>query len=187
MLNLNSALESLIFASGKPIEIKKLGKICKVEEKKVQDSLKILNNEYEKGDRGIRLVLKSDMVQMVTSPNNSEIVKSLSTSELAEDLSTVSLESLTIIAYKGPITRAELEAIRGVNCLYVLRTLLIRGLIEKKQHPIDSRLGIYEVTAKFLRHLGLSKISDLPNYEDLKKKIIAPKVEKKDESKIAVS
>lgn len=183
---MNSALESLIFASGKPIEIKKLGKICNLDCKKVQDSLVKLNDEYEKNDRGIRLVLKSDVVQMVTAPKNSEIVKSLSTSELAEDLSTVSLESLTIIAYKGPITRAELEAIRGVNCLYVLRTLLIRGLIEKKQHPKDSRLGIYEVTTKFLRHLGLKNISDLPNYEDLKKKINAPAIEKKDEQKISV-
>lgn len=183
MLNLNSALESLIFASGKPIEIKKLGKICNVDEKKVQDSLKTLNAEYEKNDRGIRLVLKSDVVQMVTAPCNSEIVKSLSSSELTEDLSTVSLESLTIIAYKGPITRSELEAIRGVNCLYVLRTLLIRGLIEKKQHPKDSRLAIYEVTTKFLRHLGLNKISDLPNYEDMKAKINAPEIENKVEGK----
>ncbi|MFA6296735.1 MAG: SMC-Scp complex subunit ScpB [Patescibacteria group bacterium] len=181
MLNLHSALESLIFASGKPIEIKKLGKICNVEEKKVQETLKILNREYEKNDRGLRLILQSDVVQMVTNPKNSEIVKSLSSSELAEDLSAVSLESLTIIAYKGPITRAELEAIRGVNCLYVLRNLLIRGLIEKKQHPKDSRLGIYAVTTKFLRHLGLNKISDLPNYEEMKAKIIQPVNEKKDE------
>lgn len=164
-------LESLIFAYGKPIEIEKLAKICDVDKKKIGESLEKLNQEYKNSGKGLRLVLKSNEVQMATAPEFAKAVEKLVTGELQEDLSKVSLETLTIVAYKGPITRLEIEAIRGVNCLYTLRTLLIRGLIEKKRHPHDLRLGVYEVTTKFLRYLGLTKVDELPNYREMRKKL----------------
>lgn len=170
-MNLNCVLESLIFASGKPIEIEKLAKICDVDEKKISDSLKKLNQEYERSGRGLRLALKSNEAQMVTASCFAKSVKKLTMHELQEDLSKVSLETLTIIAYKGPITRSELEAIRGVNCVYTLRSLLIRGLIEKKHQQKGFRVGIYEVTTKFLRHMGVAKISDLPNFKEVREKL----------------
>lgn len=175
MKNLNYLLESLIFSSGKPIEIEKLAKICDVDKKKISESLENLNQEYKNSGKGLRLVIKSNEVQMVTAPEFSKIVEKLVTNELQEDLSRVSLETLTIIAYKGPLTRVELEAIRGVNCLYILRNLLIRGLVEKKQSVKDLRLNVYEVSLKFLRHMGLNTIYELPDYKEIREKLMNSK------------
>ena len=170
-MNLKFILESLIFASGKPIEKKRLAKICNVDLKEVDKILLVLNDEYRQTGRGIRLMLKSSEVQMVTAPEYAKIVEKLLMNELQEDLSRVSLETLTIVAYRSPITRVEIEAIRGVNCMYILRNLAVRGLIDKKVHPNDARLALYEVSAKFLRHLGAERVEDLPNYREMRDKL----------------
>jgi len=171
MQNLKFVMESLIFASGKPISKKRLVKLCNSEECKVDEALKLLNDEYRQNKRGIRLMLKSDQVQMVTAPEYASFVEKLLTSELNEDLSKVSLETLAIIAYRGPVTRVDVESIRGVNCMYILRNLAMRGLIEKKQHQKDSRLAVYEVSANFLKHMGVERVEDLPDFKEMQEKM----------------
>lgn len=169
--NKKSILESLIFISGKPIKFKKLAQISGLNELEVKKLLNELSNEYTEQNRGIQLLFKNDLVQMVSHPKYSEFIKKLVTSELQEDLSQAALETLSIIAYRGPITRAEIEEIRGVNCIYILRNLLIRGLIEKTKSLDDARRAVYEVSFDFLRHLGIKSIKDLPNYNELHQKI----------------
>jgi segregation and condensation protein B len=88
--------------------------------------------------------------------------------ELNADLSRSSLETLSIIAYKGPVTRSQIEAIRGVNCSYVLRSLLMRGLIERKEAS-DIRGYIYEISFDFLKKMGISSAKNLPDWENLSK------------------
>lgn len=169
MPNIKSILESLVFTSGKPIEIKKLAKFAGASEEEVKKALEELQTEYKNQGKGVNLVLQSKQVQMVSSPLCGEFVKKAVIDELQEDLSKAALETLSIVAYRGPITRAALEAIRGVNCVYILRNLLIRGLVTKAKSEKDARMSIYEVSFDFLRHLGVTKVQDLPDFEKLHK------------------
>lgn len=180
--NLKSKLESLLFVSGKPIGYKKLAGILKIEKtQEVADLLNELNAEYQSNQRGFRIVFKSDSVQLASAPENAESVQKLVTSELQDELSKAALETLAIIAYRGPISRSEIEMIRGVNCIYILRSLLIRGLITKKSSQEDLRLSVYEASMDLLKHLGLSSVKDMPNYEQLSEQIKfeAPQEEEK--------
>lgn len=168
-------LEGLIFTSGKPIKINKLSQIMGIKEKEVREVVEELSHEYVTEKRGIVLSLGDKNVQMVSNPEYGEYVKNLVTEDLQEDLSKVALETLSIIAYRGPITRSEIELIRGVNCIYILRNLLIRGLVEKTKSEKDSRKSIYKISFKFLRHLGVNSVKDLPDYEKLSEEILVKK------------
>ena len=131
-MNIKSIIESLLFSSGEPVSIKKLAKILKKDENLIKKEIQSLGSEYLDNNRGLQIIKKADKVQLVSSSQNSQYVKELIKDEISDDLSTVSLETLAIIAYKGPITRTEVEEIRGVNCSFTIRKLLIRGLIERK-------------------------------------------------------
>lgn len=131
--------------------------------------LKDIQSEYGQNGRGLRLVEKDGEWQMASAPENSEIVGNLIKSEFEEDLTKASLETLAIVAYKSPVSRAEIDNIRGVNSSFILRNLLIRGLIERIDNPRDARSYLYRPSFDFLKHLGLSKIEDLPNYGELTK------------------
>jgi len=101
---------------------------------------------------------------LVTGVQNSELIKALVKDEKTGELSQPSLETLTIIAYRGPITKPILEQIRGVNCSLILRNLLIRGLIQEEKQGNGI---VYFVTPELLKYLGLVSVNDLPNYEKL--------------------
>jgi segregation and condensation protein B len=124
------------------------------------------------------------MVQMVSNAEYGEYVKKMVTEELQEDLSKVALETLAIIAYRGPIDRSSIEVIRGVNCVYILRNLLIRGLIEKAASSSDARKSVYQVSMNFMRHLGIESVKDLPQYDKLsREKLIETNVEEPENEK----
>ena len=91
--------------------------------------------------------------------------------DLAKDLGSASIETLTIVLYKGPIQKAEIDFIRGVNSNFILRNLLTRGLIEKVQNPEDQRSFLYQPTFDLLTHLGLKKSDDLPEYTEFRTKV----------------
>jgi len=169
---LKSRLESLLFVSGKPVSFRKLKNILNIKKsKEIVGILNAINNEYQENSRGLRILLKSDSAQLVTAPENAGFVQKLVTSELQEDLSKAALETLSIIAYRGPISRSDIEMIRGVNCIYILRSLLIRGLISKRAAKNDARMSVYEVSLDLLKHLGASSVNELPNYDELHKQI----------------
>lgn len=177
---LKSVIESLLFISGAPVSESRLLKLLKAEEGQLNFSglnaesvlacLKDMQSEYGQNGRGLRLVEKDGEWQMASAPENSEIVGNLIKSEFEEDLTKASLETLAIVAYKSPISRAEIDDIRGVNSSFILRNLLIRGLIERIDNPRDARSYLYRPTFDFLKHLGLSKLDDLPNFNELNKK-----------------
>lgn len=164
-MNLKSQIESLLFIFGHPIGFKKLAEAIEIPEKELGDALNALANDYEKNNRGFRLVFSDNKVQLVTAPESEEAVKKLIKSDFEEDLSQAALETLAIIAYRGPISRAVIEDLRGVNCSFILQSLAIRGLIEKKSNPEDGRSFIYKVTFDFLKHIGLNRIEDLPAFK----------------------
>ena len=166
---LKVTIESLLFASGEPIKIAKLAKICAVSEEDVEGAVSSLGEDYAKGS-GLALARIADAVQLVTNPASAEYVAELMKSDIAENLSQASLEVLSIVAYRGPITRAEIEEIRGVNCTFTLRALAIRGLIDKIENIKDNRRYLYSVSFDFLKKMGLESVEKLPDWERLNKK-----------------
>ncbi len=163
-MDLKAQIESLLFTAGHPVAIKKLADILEIPEIDILKSLQDLSEDYEKNNRGFRLVFLENKVQLASAPNSAQIIKKLVKSDFEEDLSQAALETLAIIAYRGPISRVTIENLRGVNCSFILQNLSIRGLIEKKNNPEDCRSYIYKVTFDFLKHIGLSRIEDLPNF-----------------------
>ena len=101
-------------------------------------------------------------------------VKKFLSLELREKLTESAIETLGIILYKQPVSKSEIENIRGVNSQYILRLLLIRGLIEKIQSPSDKRMQLYKTTLEFMQHLGIKDIKELPDFEELTKAIELP-------------
>lgn len=166
--NLKSSVESLLFVSGEPVKIARLAKICSVEKKEIEAAINELNAEFQEKNGGLTVIRKGDMVQFATSAENSELVGQLVSGELGSEISKSGLEVLSIVAYRGPVTRAEIEAIRGVNCTYILRSLLIRGLVERKE-TADIRGYLYEISFDFLKKLGLANAQELPDWNELSK------------------
>ena len=164
-----SSIESLIFASGKPVPLARLAEASGASSEEVEVVLTALQSEYSQMQRGMRLVQTGRSVQMVTAPENAAVVARLLGKELTEKLSDVALETLAIIAYRGPIRRSAIEAIRGVNCVYILRNLLLRGLVEKHVSQEGGAHADYEVSMAFLRHLGLASVKDLPDFAQMAK------------------
>ncbi|MCX6763320.1 MAG: SMC-Scp complex subunit ScpB [Candidatus Moranbacteria bacterium] len=164
---LKSAIESILFISGEPVSIARLAKITETDKPTVENALMVLQAEYDSARRGIVIIRKEDEVQMATNAENSEIVEQIIKSELQGELSRAALEVLSIVAYRGPISRLNIEAIRGVNSTFTLRNLLIRGLLEREENQKDSRSYLYQISFDFLKKLGLDNIGKLPDYETL--------------------
>ncbi len=166
---LKSAIESILFISGEPVSVAKIDKVTEAPIAEVENALMILQNEYAGSQRGIVILKKEQEVQMATDPDQASIVDRLVKSEIQENLSRAGLEVLSIIAYRGPITRVEVEAIRGVNCSYTVRSLMMRGLLERIENPSDNRGYLYKISFDFLKKLGIDSIEKLPDYETLSK------------------
>jgi segregation and condensation protein B len=156
-------IESILLVSGEPVSEARLTKILKAKPEKVRAALSELGKDYE--TRGIRLSEANGDWQLVTAPENSSVIEDLIKSEFSEELSKAALETLSVIAYKGPLTRAEIEYIRGVNSSFTVRNLLLRGLVERVDNPKDARSYLYRVTLDFLHHIGLSRREELPEWE----------------------
>lgn len=159
-------LESLLFVSSKPFAISQLQKVLSFSAEEMTSALKALEQKFNHSDSGIYLLQHEGQVQFVTPLEEADFIKTFLKQEATGELTRPSLETLTIIAYKGPITKPEIEQIRGINCSLILRNLLIRGLIEEKEEK--QRLQpIYSVSLDFLQHLGLTSLEELPEYASL--------------------
>ncbi len=166
---LKSIIESLLFISGDPVEISKIAKVTAAPKPEVENALMILQVEYSSSERGLAIIRKDEKVQIATNPANASFVSQFVKSETQDNLSRAALEALSIISYRSPISRAEIESIRGVNCSFTLRSLLMRGLIERIENPRDNRGYLYEVSFEFLKKLGVESVEKLPDFEKLSK------------------
>ncbi len=174
MNELISQLESILFVSNKPLKAKQLASIVGSEDAKVTAAMEELIQLRK--DSGVVVVAGSDGYQMATNSAHSDIVKNFLNADLRESLTEATVEVLAIIAYRQPISKAEIEAIRGVNSQYSLRALLMRGLIEKVPNPKDARGSLYQVTTEFMQQLGLTSVKDLPDFDKLVESIKLPEV-----------
>ena len=129
MDSMDKHIEAILFLKGEPMNIKKLATILGVQEFEVLEAVKKLQEKLQ--DRGIVLMRKDDFITLVTSPVSSEFTKVIIGEEFNTGLTKVALETLAIVVYKGPISRTDIDYIRGVNSSFVLRNLLVRGLVER--------------------------------------------------------
>jgi segregation and condensation protein B len=166
---LDAQIESILFWKGEPVKLKKLAEILNVSIEEIEKELDTLKSKLE--NRGLSLIRLEDEVSLGTSSDMSDLIGKLTKEELVKDLGKAGLETLTIILYKGPIKRSEIDYIRGVNSQFILRNLLIRGLIERITNPDDERTFLYKPTFDLLSHLGLQSLKDLPDYDSIIKTI----------------
>jgi segregation and condensation protein B len=164
--DLSKELEAVLFWKGEPVSIKKLSQILEKPEDEINLSLKELKEKIEK--RGVNLIWKDDEVTLGTSKDTSALIEKLRKDELIRDLGKAGLETLSIIIYKGPISRAEIDYIRGVQSTFIIRNLMIRGLIEKISNPTDQRSFLYRPTFDLLSFLGVTKIEEMPEFLKVK-------------------
>ncbi len=168
-LKLESQIEAILFWKAEPVSIKKLANILKKSEDEIKASIVELKKSLE--NRGITIIENDDEINLGTSKNASGLIESLTKEELTKDLGKAGLETLSIIIYQGPISRPEIDYIRGVNSQFIIRNLLVRGLIQKIDNPSDQRSFLYKPTLELVAYLGLSKIEDMPEFESVRKDI----------------
>ena len=179
LFKLKSQILSILFVASKPVSIKELRETLEVEENALKEAVASIVSENQTA--GIILLAHNDKLQLASNPEHSSIVKRFLSLELREKLTDAALETLAIILYKQPVSKVEIENIRGVNSQYTLRQLLIRGLVEKMVSPTDKRSSVYKTTLEFMQHLGIKDLHDLPDFEELTKNIQLPSAETKSE------
>jgi len=170
-MNLSKQIEAVLFWKAEPVNIGKLAELLGSDVATVRSALVEL--ETMLAGRGLTLVQTPDEVMLGTSKDMSTLIEKLTKDELSRDLGKAGLETLSVILYQGPITRAEIDYIRGVNSQFIIRNLLIRGLVERVENPKDARSFLYKITLDTLSLLGISKIEELPEYEIVRKEIDA--------------
>ena len=176
-MTLDAQIEAILFFSGEPISLERISQIVNRENKEIESALLELSKKLE--GRGLVLVRKDEEVTLGTHPEHSEIIEKLTKEELARDIGKAGLEALSIILYRAPISRREIDYIRGVNSNFILRNLLVRGLIEKVSSPKDQRSFLYKPTFELLQFMGISKINELPEYAEVRKTIEKMELESK--------
>ena len=163
---MQSKIESLLFIASKPLTLKQLAELLKKEKDEVEKELNKMIAVYEEEKRGVQIIKNEGKYQMVSSPDNAKVVQDFIKDETTGELTRPSLETLTIIAYREPISKLDLERIRGVNCSLILRNLMLRGLVEENFDKQKNE-NYYSVTLDFIRFLGINSVSELPDYEKL--------------------
>lgn len=164
-MELESKIEGLLFYKGEDITIKKLSELLSVSEEEIKEALKKLEQNLK--GRGIVLVQKNDSVVLGITGELSSLIESIRKDEITKELSKAALETLSIVLYKNGVSRSEIDYIRGVNSSFILRNLLVRGLVEKVVDIKDSRKILYRPTFDALSYMNITKVEQLPRYEEV--------------------
>ncbi|MDQ5882824.1 MAG: segregation and condensation protein [Patescibacteria group bacterium] len=172
-MDLESILEGILFALNQPFSSDDLSKLVKKPVSEVEAALQNLQQFYEMNQRGLKLLSHQGQWLLTVRPDLSPYLEKLKKETLEGDLTPAAAETLAIIAYRGPLSRLEINELRGVDSSYLLHQLLLRELIERFPNPQRANSFLYQVSFKFLEHLGLTKVEDLPDYDKLHQKNFA--------------
>lgn len=163
--NLEAACEAILFYYGAPLSAARLAKILGAPPSECRAALEALGERLAASpDRGITLLMNGDEATLATKPVFKDALEALAKDEFQETLTPAALETLSLVGYLGPVTRASVDYIRGVNSSFTLRNLLLRGLIERAPAPKGGGY-VYAASMEFLKHMGLRVARDLPDYE----------------------
>lgn len=163
MTDLKAALEAVLFAAGESVPVGRLSLVFAVEQDEILQAAKELSDEYDRGGRGIRLLRMDNKLQLCSAPEYAQLIVKTLEQRKPPMLSQSALETLAIVAYYQPVTRAVIEKMRGVDSSYTVSALQDRGLIEacgKLEAP--GRPTLYATTDAFLRVMGIETLQQLP-------------------------
>lgn len=160
--NLEATIEAILFATGTSIDVGQIGSALNVPAPEIEEAISMLEHDLKNG-RGIRIQRFGNKIQLTTAPEFAYEIEQFLGLELTSRLSRAALETLSIVAYRNPITRPSIDAIRGVNSDAVLKSLLSKGLIEEVgRSDGPGRPILYGITSFFLQHFGLGSLDELP-------------------------
>ena len=163
-MNLAAQIEAILFFKAEPMKLSKLAAALKVKDEEINTALAELETALL--NRGISLVRNADEVELRTAPSVSVLIETMTKEELSRDLGKAGLETIAIILYKGKAKRSEIDYVRGVNSSFILRNLLIRGLVEREND--GGRGFLYKPTTDLLAHMGVAKLEELPEFDTVK-------------------
>lgn len=163
-----TGLESLLFVADEPVALERLAQALRCSAAEIEAGVAHLRDEYERHNRGVRLQERAGLVQLVTNPAAAQAVEDFLSLDLTTRLSGPALETLAIVAYRQPVTRVQIEAVRGVDCSGMVRKLEQHGLVEEVGRlETPGRPILYGVTDLFLQHFGLTSLDQLPTLPEL--------------------
>jgi len=165
-MNLEQKLEAILFYKNEPQTVRQLAKLLEVGEEEIKEALRNLQNSLE--NRGICLILNNQEASLATAPNTKELIEKIAKDEMRSEIGKAGLETLAIKLYNEPVSRREIDHIRGVNSTFILRNLSLRGLIERDEGSRGERTPKYQGTLALLAHLGLKNVNELPEFKELK-------------------
>ncbi len=170
MNNTNHAvlIRALLFTMGKPMSKNDLSQKLDISKEAVEQAVQALRETHD----GIVLIDDGQTVELRSAPEAGILIEKIRKEEQSKDIGRAGLETLAAILYRGPLSRSEIDFIRGVNSSYIVRTLLVRGLIRKIANPSDARSSKFEPTTELLAHLGILHVTELPEYDDVREKLI---------------
>lgn len=161
-------IEALLFALGRPIARSELQKLLQAAPEDINEAL---SQAASLGSRGVVIVDDGKQIELRAAPEAAELIEKVRRDEYTREVGKAGQEVLAAVIYRGPLTRSEIDFIRGVNSSQTLRTLTMRGLVRKIQNPKDSRSFLYESTTELLATLGVSRAQDLPEYTQVREKL----------------
>lgn len=167
-LSLSAKIEALLFVATNPMSTRQIAKILEVKEEEIGAALEELSTKYREENSGLALIRREKEIMLGSRPEMGPSLSTFLKEQVRGELTRPQLETLTIIAYRSPVTKTELELIRGVNCSLITRNLLMRGLIEEREDP-TLHVAVYRPSFEFLRYLGLESVENLPQYDELHK------------------
>ncbi|MEY4747368.1 MAG: segregation and condensation protein segregation and condensation protein [Candidatus Parcubacteria bacterium] len=162
MTDLSSQAEAFLFSEGGPLSRKKLAHALGIEESELAPALTELSSRLS--GRGLALILTDTSAALAIAPDAAQAVRRARENELGQEIGEAGLEVISIVLYRGPSTRSQIDYIRGVNTSSTIRTLMARGLLERAGNPEDGREYLYRPTVELLAHLGVGQAADLPEY-----------------------
>lgn len=172
---IKSAFESMMYIWGEPLSASQAGEVFNISQKEAVEIFRELQKEYLEEGRGIVIREVNKAFQFTTKEENADYIEKLCTPVKAKKLSQSALEVLAIIAYKQPVTKGQIEAIRGIKCDRVIEGLLAKDLIENLgRSDAIGRPILYGTTDSFLKNFGFTSIKDLPEIEDIEDAITVP-------------
>lgn len=171
MNDLQNKIEGLLFALGRPVSYTELAKILATDVSAIADAVRMLKDARQ--NSGIVCIDDGKMLELRASQAAAEVIEQIRRDEYSREIGKAGLETLATVMYRGPLSRSEIDFVRGVNSSQTLRTLLMRGLVRRIPNPRDERSFLYEVTTETLAQLGIQDPRDLPDYADVKEKLSA--------------
>lgn len=163
---LPAAIEAFLFLYGEAVPFARIAKAFRVTEEAVEHAGRSLAERLAHEAGGLFIIADGNSFQLATKPAFASVLEDLVREEVREDLTPAVAETLAVIAYGGPLTRAEIDYARGVNSSFTLRVLLIRGLIERESSKERGSVYVYRASPAFMRHLGVARVEELPHYEE---------------------